>query len=131
MYAPAWSHDARPCLFLQVIVDRYGAALGVGWRKCDTCGYSRGLLAAYPHFRRCFQRHLENHQKKHRFLDAFWAPFWVHLASKLAPFWDYFLLQCFGIFPMRFFLIFSSFSTPQTFNVRSLARPPSAVSSFG
>ena len=103
---------------------------GVGWRKCDTCGYSRGSPAAHSQKDRCFQRHPKNHQKKHYLLDAFLPPFWLHLASKLAPFWDHFSLQCLGIFTMRFFLKFAAFPIPQILNFGALAYAPCDFSSF-
>ena len=102
----------------------------VGWRKCDTCGYSRGSPADPPQKDRCFQRHPKKHQKKHCLLGAFLPPFWFHLASKLVPFWDHFSLQFFGIFTMRFFLKFSEFPIPQIFNFGALASAPCDFSSF-
>ena len=59
--------------------------------------------------------------KKHHFLDAIVPPFWLHLASNFAPFWDHFSLQCLGIFTMRFFLKFAAFPIPQILNFGALA----------
>ena len=91
---------------------------------------TRGSLAAGPQFRRCFQRHPKKLQKQHRFLDAFLAPFWLHLASDLAPFWDHFSLQFLGIFTMRFFLKCAAFPIPQILNFGALAYAPCDFSSF-
>ena len=107
-----------------------GAALGGRLEKVWSSQCPRSSVEVPSKFRRCFQRGPKTEPKNHWIFDAFLAPFGVHLASILGPFWDDFPLQFWDLFSMRFFLILASFVITPTLDFGALAHTPCDFSSF-
>ena len=126
---PRRVRSSKPPVFAYyctIIFDNMAPPWGVGWRKCDR----RSSVEVPSKFRRCFQRGPKNEPKNHWFFDAFLAPFGLHLASILGPFWNDFPLQFWDPFSMWFFLIWASFVITPALDFGALAYTPCDFSSF-